>query len=150
MRHPARQGAARLVQSSSGQNLAEFAIVSVLLILLVIGIAEFARAWNVYQIITNAAREGARLAALPAGFTTDAEVNARVTDYLASGNLDQTQATITIGRAGVDGATGTQVSVAVSYPYQFTFLGPVIRLVDSTATAGSDITIQSEVVMRNE
>ncbi len=150
MRHPARPGVGSLLRSSSGQNLVEFALVVVLLLLLVIGIAEFARAWNVYQIITNAAREGARLASLPAGFTTDAAVKTRVDDYLTSGSVDQTKATITIGGMGVDGGTGTQVSVAVSYPYQFMFLGPVIRLVDPNATAGADITIQAQVVMRNE
>jgi len=140
----------RLRRETTGQSLVEFAIVAVMLILLVVGICEFGRAWNVYQIITNAAREGARLAALPAGFTTDAEVQNRVSTYMATGSLNPAQATIAIGGSGVNGGTGTQVTVSVGYPYQFVYLGPVIRLIDAGATAGAAVTIQTQVVMRNE
>jgi Flp pilus assembly protein TadG len=140
----------RLSRDRSGQSLAEFAIVLVLLVLLVVGICEFGRAWNVYQIITNAAREGARLAALPAGFTTVAEVQNRVTSYMTTGGLNAGQATVAIGGAGVDGGTGSQVTITVGYPYTFMYVGPVIRLIDSGATAGGAVTIQTQVVMRNE
>jgi Flp pilus assembly protein TadG len=147
---PDRRDLRALLRDRSGQSMVEFALVVVLLVLLVIGIAEFARAWNVYQIVTNAAREGARLASLPVGFTTDSAVRTRVNDYLTSGSVDSAQATITIGGSGVDGGTGTQVSIDVSYPYQFLFLGPIVRLLNPASTAGSDITIQAQVVMRNE
>jgi Flp pilus assembly protein TadG len=136
--------------AESGQNLVEFALVVSMLLLLVVGIAEFARAWNVYQIVTNAAREGARLASLPIGFTNAAAVTDRVNSYLTSGHLDPNATTVAIGRAGVDGGTGTQVSVTVSYPYQFLLLGPVARLVNPGATATQDLMIQAQVVMRNE
>jgi Flp pilus assembly protein TadG len=43
----------------------EFAFVVTLLMMLLMGIVTFARAFNVYQSITRAAREGARLAVLP-------------------------------------------------------------------------------------
>jgi Flp pilus assembly protein TadG len=43
----------------------EFALVLPVLLALVIGIFQFSRAYNVYQTITRAAREGARLAVLP-------------------------------------------------------------------------------------
>ena len=147
-RPPAWPG--RLARETSGQSLAEFAIVLSLLVLLFVGICEFGRAWNIYQTITNAAREGARLAALPAGFTTPAEVQTRVTSYLSNAGLDTSTATIGIGGAGVDGGTGTQVSVSVAYPYQFIYVGPVIRLINAGATAGGAVTIQTQVVMRNE
>jgi Flp pilus assembly protein TadG len=125
-------------------------MISVLLILLIVGICEFGRVWNIYQVITNAAREGARLAALPTGFTTSSAVQTRVNDYLAAGGIDTSSTTITIGGAGVDGGTGTTVSVTVSYPYQFLYVGPVVRLINPGATAGADVTIQSQAVMRNE
>jgi Flp pilus assembly protein TadG len=146
-RPPARS---RWIGDTSGQSLVEFAIVVVMLLLLVVGICEFGRAWNIYQIITNAAREGARLAALPAGFTSAGDVQNRITSYLTAGGLNAGQATISIGGAGVDGGTGTQVSIAVSYPYQFVYVGPVIRLINAGATAGGAVTIQTQVVMRNE
>ncbi len=133
-----------------GQSLVEFALVTVMLLLLVVGIVELGRVWNLYQILANAAREGARLASLPTGFTSAAAVNARVQGYLATGNVNPAKATITIGGSGVDGGTGTQVSVTVSYPYSFLYVGPIIRLLNSGATAGADVTITAQSVMRNE
>ena len=133
-----------------GQNLVEFALVVTLLLLLVVGICEFGRAWNLYQILANASREGARLAALPSGFTSPAAVTAQVKNYLATGNVDPAKATVSIGGAGVDGGTGTQVSITVTYPYKFGYVGPVIRLINPGATAGADITITAQSVMRNE
>ena len=139
-----------LLKDSSGQNLVEFALVVVMLLLLVVGIAEFGRAWEIYQVMTNAAREGARLASLPVGFTTASNVTTRVNDYMTQGGIDTSKTAISIGGAGVDGGTGTQVSITVTYPYTFLYVGPVIRLINSGATAGADVTIQSQVVMRNE
>src|SRR5213593_3315977 len=128
----------------SGQNLVEFALVVVMLLLLVVGICEFGRAWNLYQILVNAAREGARLAALPSGFTTTAAVTTRVQSYLSTGHVDPSKATVIIGGSGVDGGTGSQVSITVSYPYQFGYVGPIIRLINPGATAGADITITAQ------
>jgi len=138
------------LRDRSGQNLVEFALVVVMLLLLVVGIIEFGRVWNLYQILANASREGARLASLPNGFTTSEAVTARVQGYLATGNVDSSKAVISIGGAGVDGGTGSQVSVTVSYPYSFLYVGPVIRLLNPGATAGADLTIQAQSVMRNE
>ena len=139
-----------LPEESSGQSLVEFAMIVVILMLMVVGICEFGRVLNIYQVITNAAREGARLAALPQGFTTAAAVQTRVNDYLTTAGIDTSKATVTIGGSGVDGGTGTQVSVTVSYPFQFMYVGPVIRLINPGATAGADLTIQTQSVMRNE
>ena len=53
---------ALLGRSAHGQAIVEFAVVLVLLLMLVIGVFEFGRAWNIYQVITDAARGGARMA----------------------------------------------------------------------------------------
>ena len=139
----------RFRSDRSGQNLVEFALVVVLLLLMVVGICEFGRAWNLYQVLANAAREGARLAALPTGFTNDAAVIARVNSYLSTANV-KNNASVVIGGAGVDGGTGTQVSITVTVPYSFMYVGPVIRMINSGATAGADINITAQSVMRNE
>ena len=47
-----------------GQALVEFALVLPLVLLLVVGMLEFARAWNLHQTMTDAVREGARRAVL--------------------------------------------------------------------------------------
>jgi Flp pilus assembly protein TadG len=51
------------LKRQAGQNLVEFAILAPILILLVLGVAETGNALNAYIGVTNAAREGARLAA---------------------------------------------------------------------------------------
>jgi len=48
-----------------GAEMVEFALVFAALMALMLGIVVFARAYNVYETITRAAREGARMAALP-------------------------------------------------------------------------------------
>ena len=45
-----------------GQALVELALILPILLMLLLGIFEFGRAWNTKQVITDAAREGARLA----------------------------------------------------------------------------------------
>ena len=52
-------------RSEDGAQLVEFALVLPLLLLVVLGIAEFGFIFQRYEVITNAAREGARLAVLP-------------------------------------------------------------------------------------
>ena len=47
-----------------GQNLVEFALILPLFLLLVVGMAEFGRAWMMRNILTGAAREAVRAAAV--------------------------------------------------------------------------------------
>src|SRR5687767_1364031 len=68
-----------------GAELIEFALVFPILLLLVAGIADFGFLFQRYEVVTNAAREGARIAVLPS--YTVADVQQRVTNYLASGGL---------------------------------------------------------------
>jgi Flp pilus assembly protein TadG len=48
-----------------GTEMLEFAFVVTMLMMLLLGIVSFSRGYNVYQSITRAAREGARMAAMP-------------------------------------------------------------------------------------
>ena len=85
--------------------------------------------------MTNAAREGARIAILP-GYT-DADVQARVTQYLTAGGLTGT-ATTTVG-APQPITVGTQCitvrPVTVGYQHQFLFLGPILGLMGGGRSA---------------
>jgi len=47
-------------KEESGAELVEAAVVIPILLMLLLGIISFGRAWNVYQTITRAAREGAK------------------------------------------------------------------------------------------
>ena len=52
-------------RSEKGAALVEAAVTIPLLLLVSVGIFEFGRAYQTWQVITNAAREGARVAVLP-------------------------------------------------------------------------------------
>jgi len=131
-----------------GQNLVEFAIVVVLLLALVLGICEFGRVWMTFQVVTNASREGARVAALPTGFSTASDVSTRVNNYLTSADLDPSVATVTA--ANVDGATGTDAVVTVQYSVNLMFLGPVAKLMDPGSALPGTVTLTGTATMRNE
>ena len=57
-------GLRRSVRNERGAASVEFALVSVVLLMLVFGIVEFGRTYGQYQVLTAAAREGARVAAV--------------------------------------------------------------------------------------
>jgi Flp pilus assembly protein TadG len=55
-----------VIRSNRGQAVVEFALVFPLLLVVCFGITEFGRAWMTMNILTSAAREGVRLAAVTA------------------------------------------------------------------------------------
>ena len=75
------------IKSERGAALLEAAITLPMLLLVAVGIFEFGRAYQTWQILTNAAREGARIAVLPA--PTNGNVETRVREYMAAGQLSE-------------------------------------------------------------
>ena len=106
---------------SLGQSLAEISFITPVFVLLMVGMVEYGRVLMIQHVITNAAREGARLGVV-FGSNEDT-VRTTVNTFLQSGRLDLAKAQITI--AGTNGTTGATSSVAVSYPYQ----SVVLRLI---------------------
>src|SRR5262245_45245910 len=145
---PIATGAMMVVKKRDGQNLVEFAIVVVLLLALVLGIIEFGRVWMTFQVVTNASREGARVAALPTGFSTTADVTTKVNDYMTAAQLNPSLATISI--VNVDGPTGTDAVVTVQYNADLMFLGPVVKMLDSSSALPGTVTLTGTATMRNE
>ena len=137
----------RLVPRDAGQSLAEFAILLPILMGVVIGIFEFGRAWNVDQVLTNAAREGGRLAVIET--SSQGDVLNAVEGALTNAALEPSLATITVD--GMDEGYGTQATVQVEYPYEFVFLGPIMAFLgDGEGDTPGSITLTSQIVMRNE
>ena len=140
------------IGSERGMALLEAALTLPLLLLVSVGIFEFGRGYQTWQVLTNAAREGARVAVLPNLASGAAE--ARVRQYLVSGQLsDAAGATVTVNSAvPVDIGTGTANAslVTVNYPFKFMVLQPVARLLVSGSTLGAPITITASAQMRNE
>jgi Flp pilus assembly protein TadG len=138
--------------SERGTAILETAMTLPLLLLVSVGIFEFGRAYQVWQVLTNAAREGARVAVLPNPVAGAPE--ARVRQYLTNGQLPNpgsanvavTAATVSIG----GGATATASVVTVTYPFSFIVLQPVARLLVNGSTLGSAVTLTASSEMRNE
>src|SRR5215469_14940436 len=70
MTHPVRRGSAN---SERGAAAVEFALLLPLLVMLIFGMIDFGRAINAQITITQAAREGARVLALPGGTTAGSD-----------------------------------------------------------------------------
>jgi Flp pilus assembly protein TadG len=142
----------RRLRSERGVAILEVALTLPLLLLVCVGIFEFGRAYQTWAVLTNAAREGARVAVLPTA--VNGAVDARVREYLDIGGLRTDDAvlvavnpaTVSIGAAG----TATASRVVVTYPYSFMVLQPVAQLVVSGSMTGAPITLTAGATMRNE
>lgn len=132
-----------------GAALIESAITIPIILLISVGIFEFGRAFQTWQVLTNAAREGARVSII-AG-RTNADVENAVRKYLEVGGLDlHNSATVVIKRENVTVGTTDASRIEVNYPFQFIVLSGVMKLVNSTSTQGNDLTMSSVAIMRNE
>jgi len=136
----------------SGQSLLETALTLPLILLIAVGILEFGRAFQTWQVVTNAAREGARVAILPNSTTSD--VQSRVMAYLQGGALDNYQnATVTVNQntpVTVGAGTAATSVVTVAYPFSFIVMNPVANLMVSGSTVGNPLTLTAAAEMRNE
>jgi len=141
-----------ICRREEGAALIEAAFVLPILLFVSVGIIEFGRAFQTWQVVTNAAREGARVAVLSG--MDDTAVTTRVKDYLKMGIDKPTAALITINRAttvslgGV--ATAPASRVQVDYPFTFIVLQPLATLLVKDSTTGAAFTMRSAAIMRNE
>lgn len=131
----------------------ETAIALPLVLLVSVGIFEFGRAFQTWQVLTNAAREGARLAVVPNSSAN--AIQSRVISYLSAGQLSNAaSATVDVDHNGVIDVGGTNATtsiVTVQYPFSFMVLNPVARLVVGNSDLGAaPITITTSAQMRNE
>jgi Flp pilus assembly protein TadG len=138
------------LRSEKGAALLEAAITVPIILLISVGIFEFGRAYQTWQVLTNASREGARLAVIDG--STDAQVRTTVNNYLTSGGLVALSSTnIAIDRKAPLTASSTASRIQVNYPFQFMVLNPVVRLIAPTDTkTGAPITMTAATLMRNE
>ena len=138
------------LKNQRGAALLETAITIPLILLVSVSIFEFGRAYQTWQVLTNAAREGARIAVISG--TTDAQVTTAVRNYMTGGALPNAAAAgVSINRAVPFGGPNTASTITVSYPFQFMVLNPVVRLVRAGSTTGQGTTTMTAVAtMRNE
>ena len=135
-------GLRRLARTQRGQALVEFALILPVILLLVVGMLEFARAWNLHQVMTDAAREGARRAVLADADIDQDSVRAAMWRHLAQFGYDPDYSSIMSGTTitPIDSfkKTGANITVQLSLPYRFWVL------------PWMSITMRTAFTMRNE
>jgi Flp pilus assembly protein TadG len=135
------------VREETGQALVELAIVLPILFLLIAGILEFGRAYNIQQIVVDASREGSRMAVVADAAVDSAAVKARINKLLADNHLDSTKVGIAISPSADWKKTGQAMTVQVTYPFKFKF---VAALMDWATGSTAGITLSGTTTMRNE
>lgn len=113
-----------------GQALVEFALTMPILLFLLLGIVDFARAWNVYEVLTDAGREAARYAVVDNG-STQVEVRQLVKDAAGRAGLVVTDGDITINEGA---ARGDPTTVTVQYGYELKWVGWMMGLLGGDRT----------------
>jgi Flp pilus assembly protein TadG len=109
------------ITSEQGQTMAEFAVVLPILVVLLFGIMQFGIAFNNYVTLTDAARAGARKAAVSRN-SGDPAGDCKKAVLAAADNLDKSVLDPRVTCNSSWGA-GTDVEVTASYPYNITLFG---------------------------
>jgi Flp pilus assembly protein TadG len=134
----------RRPSGQKGVAVVEAAITLIMFFTVLLGIIEAGRFISVYQTLTDAAREGARLGVAPDSGTSnrpsDAEIEAEVQRFLDSNAIQG--ATITVERNHAPGAVANEFTrVTASLPYQ---------VMTASWFADIEVTISGTAMMRNE
>ena len=137
----------RLIRSERGAALLETAITLPLILLVSVAIFEFGRAYQTWQVLTNAAREGARVAVING--VSETQIRKAVTDYAGVGGLSVSDSQISIEQ-GVALSVGSGSKITIAYPFQFIVLNGVVRLVTPSSKTGEALTMSAVALMRNE
>jgi len=144
-------------RNQRGATIVEAALVIPILFMFLIGILEFGRAFNEYQVLTNAAREAARYAVAPSAgangvLPTTTQIQQVATDWLNSAGVTpssppavatSTCATVTIG---VEGNKVNQTCTSVTVTAPFSFVAPGLLF----GGDGLTVNMSSSAAMRQE
>jgi Flp pilus assembly protein TadG len=149
------EGKASRTGTRRGQATVEMALVLPIILLIMVGMIEFARAWNLHQALTDAVREGARRALVADASMPVDSVYAPMWRYLQQAGYNPSYATMGVcdtpvtscgstitGSAPAPGAnwkkTGSNITVSVSLPYRFFVLRNRSIVMKSTLTVRNE------------
>lgn len=130
----------KIISDKSGQSMLEFALVLPILILLLMGIMDFGRLFASYVELQNAARDGARYAALQKQIS-QSDLETRVKSNLVILNKDQSGFTIKLTYS--NSTKPELVDVTLDYPMKM--MTPIIGDI-----IGSPVNLHSKMDMRVE
>ncbi len=145
-----------------GATIVEAAFVVPILFAFILGILEFGRAYNEYQVLTNAAREAARYAVAPTagaggqlpcnGASNCAAVQQVATNWLSSAGIrpttPPTNTTLPCSNFvnPITGNTLTEYCTSVTVTAPFSFVAPALLF----GHQGVSVNISSTATMRQE
>jgi Flp pilus assembly protein TadG len=134
-------------RSERGAELIEMAVALPLLLLVVMGIVDFAFMFQRYLVLTNAAMEGARVAVLP-GYST-ADARNRAVNYAQEGGVPGTvSVTATpISFPVANGGSWPGVRIEVRHTYRYEFIGPIAGLFGGSFNS---ITLTAQSTVRHQ
>ncbi len=129
-----------------GTAVVEAALTMLGFLVLLLGIFEAGRLLNIQQVLTDASREGAKLAVLPLSGTstlpTVGEIETEVQKFLQAANIGSATTVVERPVSIVTGSVSTTFTrVRVSVPYT------VLTL---SMFSGLEITLVGQTLMRNE
>lgn len=136
----------RFRNTETGQALVEFTMILPVFLLLLFALVDFGRGFYTWLLVTNAAREGARIAAVQSDSST---INTRIYDsfcdnYPSSCGLDPAKLTIT--KTNVLGPRGSAVEIDLSYAFEYvTPIGNIITLVSGGSLTTPVITAHTSM-----
>jgi len=137
--------------SEAAQTLVEFSLVLPIFLLLLFALVDFGRAFFSWQVVTNAAREGARAGAVRSDAAT---IDTKMYQSFCSSWPDASSCAldvskISIVKTNVQGDRGSEVSVQMSFNFDYvTPIGPMLGFIGGGALA--EPTITSTTSMRLE
>jgi Flp pilus assembly protein TadG len=143
-----------------GATIVEAAFVLPILFMFLLGILEFGRAYNEYQVLTNAAREAARFAVAPYpgsggqlpcnGASNCAPVQQIATNWLNSAGITPSTAPTTVACSSftnpITGNTLNEYCTSVTVTAPFSFLAPRLLF----GSNGPSVNLSSTATMRQE
>lgn len=141
-----RRWVSRIRRGESGQGLVEFALIVPLVLLLLVGVFEFANAWRAYQVVTDAGRElTRRLVADSTSVPTQSAADALVANTLSRAGLTGV-ATVSVQNCRTfcspQGQPYDPYTVTISYPQKMGLLDKLIGI--------PAVQLKSTFVMRSE
>ena len=146
------------IKSERGAALLEAAITLPMLLLVAVGIFEFGRAYQTWQVLTNAAREGSRVAVIFG--TTKTQIEDAVIAYAGIGGIPEcgtTSGKVTcIQRSFIDVnqnfAVGERTAsrVEIALPFNFMVLNGIAKMFNKSSSLGTPLTMHAVSLMRNE
>jgi Flp pilus assembly protein TadG len=141
------------VRSERGAEIIEFAMVTPIFALLIAAMFDFGFLFRNWEIVTNAAREGARVGVLPSYScaATSVDVKDRVDAYMAGSGISKTASPYTVSPQVTTVTTAAGTFSACVVKISMTQTLPVLKVF--TTWFGSNlanINLQAAAVMRTE